>query len=390
MLSKQTYLLTGGTGFLGIHLARELFKKGHKVIFLGRSQGSNSLRNRIYEKLSKFDLDLKPGDIIAYEINFSKDNLGLSAEIINFLKGNITATWHLAADLSFKRRDRIRVFDINVHGLSRLLKLINIIGGKIFYVSTAYVHGKRSGIIMETELIQPRYFNNVYEESKFEGEKLINSFDKIGNRSIIFRPSILVESKSTGFTDFGFYSVISQFTQFKKHLINFSKKFPMLAHSIGIQSNDSNLKIPLFFVSKSCLLNVMPVAIATKWMTEIVEAKKALGKTFHITNPQPFPIKNAMVETFQALSISTHIYEINKNIMRFGSTCIQIFGKFITAIRPLSRVLKYYGYYIIEYNYYDMTNIRKLIGKKIETDFEKIGPGFIENLTKEFLDLSGK
>ena len=44
---------------------------------------------------------------------------------------------------------------------------------RYMYFSTAYVAGKREGLLLETELIRPDAFKNHYEETKFEAEQLV-------------------------------------------------------------------------------------------------------------------------------------------------------------------------------------------------------------------------
>jgi len=75
---RKTFLLTGGTGFLGSLFAVELIKRGDKVIFLGRSKNNESFRERIKKILDLINKDIDnqfhfPPDFIKnIAINFIK------------------------------------------------------------------------------------------------------------------------------------------------------------------------------------------------------------------------------------------------------------------------------------------------------------------------------
>ena len=60
-----------------------------------------------------------------------------------------------------------------------MLKLSKFLGCNFYYVSTAYIHGKKPGICYEEKLKDDgRKFNNYYEESKFISEKEIYKWSK--------------------------------------------------------------------------------------------------------------------------------------------------------------------------------------------------------------------
>ena len=69
---NKTFLLTGGTGFLGSLLAIELIKRGDKVIFLGRSKNNESFRERVQKKLGLIDKDIPLSEIETIEIDLNK------------------------------------------------------------------------------------------------------------------------------------------------------------------------------------------------------------------------------------------------------------------------------------------------------------------------------
>ncbi|MEK7575785.1 MAG: SDR family oxidoreductase, partial [Patescibacteria group bacterium] len=153
----KTYLLTGGTGFLGSLFSIELIKKRDKVIFLGRAKDDKSFEQRIKEKLQSIEPNISLNNLEIVEINLHKENLGISNGYTDRFSGKIDAIWHLAANLSFKEKDKEKIFNTNIDGLKNILNLARKIEAPIFYISTAYVHGQRPGIIFEDELIKPKH-----------------------------------------------------------------------------------------------------------------------------------------------------------------------------------------------------------------------------------------
>ena len=71
---------------------------------------------------------------------------------------------------------------------------------RYMYFSTAYVAGRREGVILEKELIRPEEFKNYYEETKFEAELLVKNL--IGEIPLtIIRPGIVKGHSITGETN---------------------------------------------------------------------------------------------------------------------------------------------------------------------------------------------
>jgi len=70
----------------------------------------------------------------------------------------------------------------------------------LHYVSTAYVAGKRKGVIYDDELDLGQSFNNTYEATKLLSEKEIRS--AMARLPLtVFRPSIIMGNSQTGQTD---------------------------------------------------------------------------------------------------------------------------------------------------------------------------------------------
>ncbi len=365
---SKTYFLTGGTGFLGSLLAIELIKRGDKIIFLGRQKGGESLQKRTESKLKFIEPDISLKNIEIIEVDLHKENLGLSEDFINQFLGKIDAIWHLAANLSFREKDRKEIFATNLGGLKNILDLANRIKSPVYYTSTAYVHGQRPGVVFEEELIKPNCFNNPYEESKFEAEKIIKKWgENENNKFIIFRPSIFIDVNLKVLTFFGYYAVVYALYKMRQN----------------VKKERIKILIP-FLYSKSAFLNLMPIDIAIRWMLEISSNSKAIGKTFHIANPLPFPMKDITRQTFDALNIRIPIFSAPKSFIKLCFSFLYYISFIIKPIRGFAKKLYYYKYYMTEYNVYDMKNTKEVIGQDIVNQFH-FSHDFIQNIAKEFI-----
>lgn len=358
---NKTYLLTGGTGFLGSLLAIKLIKNGDNIIFLGRPKNNENFRERIKKTLKSIEPGISLENITTIEIDFQKHNLGINE---SFRK--IDAIWHLAANLSFKKKDREEVFATNVGGVKNVLSLASKINCPVYYTSTAYVHGQRPGKIFENELIKPKKFNNPYEESKFEAEKIVRKWgEKKENKFTIFRLSILIDPSGKLMNIFGYYAMIYSLYRLKK------------------AAGSKKIKIP-FLYSKNTFLNLMPVDLAIKWMIEISSKTEAVGKTFHITNPSPFSIKTMAEQTFGPVGIKIFLLKAPLWLVKFYFSLFCFLGMLIPGFKKTAKRISYYKYYMTGCNSYDMKNVKGILGAE-KINQVQFAPDFIENAAKEFI-----
>ncbi|MFH1978964.1 MAG: SDR family oxidoreductase [Patescibacteria group bacterium] len=364
---SKTYILTGGTGFLGSLLSIELIKKGNKVIFLGRSKNNEDFETRIIKKLKSIDNNVNLNNVETLEFELSKEDNSIN------INATIDAIWHLAANLSFKEADRTQVLNTNINGLKNILKISEQKKVPVFYTSTAYVHGQRPGLIYEHDLIKPKKFNNPYEESKYKAENIIKEWGrKGGNDFIIFRPSILIEENRRTVSFFGYYAVVYALNKMR---INSGKE-------------DLKISIPIPY-SKDTLLNLMPTERAIEWMLEISSKKDALGKTFHITNPRPFSMKTIFNQTMTATRVKFLLIGLPRYLVKFIYSLFYYLSFVLPPLRGIAKRFYYYKYYMSDYNIYDMTNTKKFLPaggvEKLqfpENYIYKIARDFIEKLEK--------
>jgi thioester reductase-like protein len=199
-------LLTGATGFVGMEiLARFLERTDRRIYTLVRARDEEEAGERLRSTLATLfgRSDGYAERVVAVPGDIEAEGLGLRKESLEHLAEQVTGIIHSAASVSFALPlEEAR--EINVDGTGRLLEFAELCrdrGGleRFSYVSTAYVAGTHAGEFREDQLEVGQDFRNAYERSKFEAERLVRSYS--GRLPIqIFRPSIVVGERSTGWT----------------------------------------------------------------------------------------------------------------------------------------------------------------------------------------------
>jgi nucleoside-diphosphate-sugar epimerase len=162
MRAERSILITGATGLLGRAVLTRLLAADPRLRAFVLVRGTH---------WSAADTRIIPvsGDLCA-------DGLGIVPDECAALRRDVTAIVHLAANTTFSTPlDRARV--VNTAGTQRLLELAHdcIHPVHVAYVSTAFVAGRRTGVIEETVGAPTPGFVNAYEQSKYEAEELVRA-----------------------------------------------------------------------------------------------------------------------------------------------------------------------------------------------------------------------
>lgn len=263
----MTIMFTGFPGFIATQIMLELLKnKGNRkfVAVVKDSEMKTALekKEQIVSEFPQVELQLIEGDI-------TLPNLDLVDEKVDELQKTVTTFWHLAAiyDLAVPKD---LAWKVNVHGTNNVNEFVKGIQNlhRYMYFSTAYVAGKRTGNLLETELIRPNHFKNFYEETKFAAELLVEDL-KTEVPTTIIRPGIVRGHSKTGETikfD-GPYFLLNMVSKLK-----FLPFIPYIGHSTST-------------------LNTVPVDYIFRAAVYLSEVDEANGKTVHLTDPNPHPIQ---------------------------------------------------------------------------------------------------
>ncbi|KAG7565945.1 Fatty acyl-CoA reductase C-terminal [Arabidopsis suecica] len=168
-LKTKSYLVTGATGFLAKALIEKLLRASPeigKIFLLMRSKDQESANKRLYDEIISSDLFkfLKQTHGSSYEAfmksklipvigDIGEDNLGIESEIAEMISEEIDVIINCCGRTTFDDRYD-SALSVNALGPGRLLSF-----GKeckklklFLHFSTAYVTGKKEGIVLETPL----------------------------------------------------------------------------------------------------------------------------------------------------------------------------------------------------------------------------------------------
>jgi len=170
-------LITGGTGFIGSHLAQRLVREGHQVRCLVRATSDTSL-------LDELDVEIAVGDLT------STRSLAGAAEGCRYV-------FHCGAEVSDWATTE-ELTRINVGGTRNLLEAsVDASVKRFVHFSTTDVYGYPGGAAIDETHVATR-FRNWYAETKLAAEaevRRVNGAD--GLDIVILRPATVYGPRST-------------------------------------------------------------------------------------------------------------------------------------------------------------------------------------------------
>jgi dihydroflavonol-4-reductase len=167
-------LVTGGTGFIGSHLAEEGRRRGADVVVLG-------LTDRPEEQANAALLSRAGAEVLSGSIT--------DAELCRRAARGATHIFHLAVAMREGGKGDEFFESINLDGTRHLLEAASMQRVERFvYCSTIGIYGhKAPGITREDSPLAP---GNIYERTKVSAELLVRDFaERCGVPTVILRPA---------------------------------------------------------------------------------------------------------------------------------------------------------------------------------------------------------
>jgi thioester reductase-like protein len=205
--TRGDVLITGATGFLGMELmARQLRDGDRRVWALVRAGDQQEAERRVRATLASIvpDPEAAAERVVPLAGDILRDGLGLDPRLRDELAESVDEVIHSAASVSFSLPlDRARA--VNVQGTRQMLELALHASSRgaglrrFAHVSTAYVAGMHRGSFGEEDLDRGQGFNNTYERTKWEAERLVRRYSALLPVQV-FRPSIVVGDERSGWT----------------------------------------------------------------------------------------------------------------------------------------------------------------------------------------------
>jgi dihydroflavonol-4-reductase len=167
-------LVTGGTGFIGSHLAEEGRRRGAEVVVLG-------LTDRPEEKANAEILSRAGAEVLSGSIT--------DADLCRRAARGATHIFHLAVAMREGGKSDEFFESINLDGTRHLLQAATMERVQRFvYCSTIGIYGHRApGITTEDSPLSP---GNAYERTKVAAERLVRDFaENCGLPAVVLRPA---------------------------------------------------------------------------------------------------------------------------------------------------------------------------------------------------------
>jgi nucleoside-diphosphate-sugar epimerase len=238
--------------------------------------------------------------------------------------------WHCAASLQYEDRYKTAIYETNLEGTRHALDLARNLGVIAFnYISTAYVAGKRTGLILE-QPVAGIWTNNHYEASKVEAEAVVARAHDFQVR--ILRPSVVIGHSQTfaaanSFS--GMYGFMRKLLQFKNALSR-------------VQEGLLSKQTVQMRVDPDALLNLVPI----DWVAlEAVHLAFSPSKDtfFHLTNPHP-PIT------------SDFLFWLFENLELKQPQLVQNRESFSWIDKKLDQGITFYSSYLVGSKTFDRTH----------------------------------
>jgi thioester reductase-like protein len=262
--------LTGATGFIGSEVLRRLLRREpeRQVFALVRAADEAEAARRGRESLFKlfFDDEAAFADgkrRVTWVLgNLKAPGLGLAPGARARVVAECDEMIHAAASTDFGRPMDVAEA-VNVGGVRAVAELAAEAArrpgfSRLVHISTAYVAGRRGGVIEAEDLAGPEGpFSNTYEASKAQAERFLR--ERMGALPItVVRPSIVVGDSTTGRT-FNFNVLY----------------FPVKLLQRG--------QLPVVPGRSATTLDIVPVDYVSDALLALARDPAAAGRTYHVT-----------------------------------------------------------------------------------------------------------
>ncbi|WP_410875536.1 SDR family oxidoreductase [Nocardia sp. A7] len=250
-----SYIVTGGTGFLGRRVVRGLLAADPTAIVhvLVRAESLAKFTAHTAQHPDSDRVFALVGDLTAEGLGLG-DGAPRADHVLH-----LGAVYDMTADEETAHA-------ANVAGTRSVIELARSLDATLHHVSSVAVAGDHRGKFFEEDFDLGQNLTSPYHRTKFAAEKLVREADDVRWR--VYRPAIIVGDSRTGEMDkidgpYYFFSAIS-----------------------ALSGLPSELPLPLPDLGAT---NVVPVDYVAEAMVRLVRRAGLDGRTFHLVNPRPQP-----------------------------------------------------------------------------------------------------
>ncbi len=302
------YFVTGGTGFIGRHLVKQLAARGERVYMLVRP-GSRARFERVVRDCAGWAELLVP-----VEGDLGVPGLGVSAGERNELRTGVSHFFHLGALYDLSATDS-ELTNHNVNGTAHALELAHEVGAGCFhFMSSIAAAGRYPGVFTEDMFEQAIGLDHPYFRTKHDAEALVRTTCRLPWR--IYRPGMVVGDSSTGEMDKtdGPYYLFKLIQRIRDAL-------PRWVPLIGLQGGYVNL-VPVDFVAAA--------------LAHLAHIEGEDGHCFHLTDPHNHRVAEALNLFAAAAHAPTLRLRVDSDLTAALAAAVRVAPE---ALAPLRRVL---------------------------------------------------
>jgi NAD(P)-dependent dehydrogenase (short-subunit alcohol dehydrogenase family) len=302
------YFVTGATGFIGKRLVKKLLERKGAVVHLLIRPESESKVEGLREYWGVGAARALPvfGDL-------TKKKLGIAADDIRRLKGEVAHVYHLAAvyDLSADAESQVAV---NVDGTRNAIELAKAIdAGHFHHVSSIAAAGLYEGVFREDMFDEAENHEHPYFMTKHESEKIVRTECKVP--WTVYRPAMVVGDSQTGEMDkidgpYYFFKLIQRMRQL----------LPPWMPTVGLEGGRINI-VPVDYVVNSL-----------DWISH----KEGIDKRcFHLVDPVGYRVGDVLDIFSRAAHAPKMNLFINAALLGFIPRGVK---KGLMALAPVRRI----------------------------------------------------
>ena len=263
----MTYLVTGGTGFIGRHVVEELLRSRRGTVFVLVRAGSRERFDRLHR--TRWSSSAR---VVAVTGDLTAPSLGIDPTWIAAQAGAVRHVLHLAA-LYDMGVDDDRNHQINVEGTQAVIDLAAELRVRVLHhVSSVAVAGDYAGVFDETMFDVGQQLPSAYHATKFAAERLVRAQSAVPWR--VYRPGIVVGHSETGAMD-----KIDGPYYFFPALKRLRDTLPAWVPLPAVELGDTNL-VPVDYVAAA--------------LDRLAHTRGLDGRAFHLVSPTPQPTLQAV------------------------------------------------------------------------------------------------